>query len=147
MTILTRVMGDTKRSWDVGLFVFFSVCDCMCEVHIICLELLLSIVYSFSLILKKIVIYFMIALSLHWCMWAFSGYDEHGAVHAKSLTQSCSTLCNVMDCSLPGSSVHGILQAKTLEWTAMPSSRGSSQLRGQTCISHFSCIGMWVLYH
>ena len=86
MTILTRVMGDTKRSWDVGLFVFFSVCDCMCEVHIICLELLLSIVYSFSLIFKKIVIYFMIALSLHWCMWAFSGYDEHGAVHAKSLS-------------------------------------------------------------
>ena len=42
-------------------------------------------------------------------------------VHAKSL-QSCPTLCDPMDCSLLGSSVHGILQARTLEWVAMPSS-------------------------
>ena len=40
------------------------------------------------------------------------------------LLQSCPTLCNPMDCSLPGSSVHGILQAKILEWVAMISSRG-----------------------
>ena len=46
-------------------------------------------------------------------------------VHAK-LPQSCSTLCNPMDCSLPGSSVHGILQARILEWVVMLSSRGSS---------------------
>ena len=37
-----------------------------------------------------------------------------------------SALCNPMDCSLPGSSVHGILQARTLEWVAIPFSRGSS---------------------
>ena len=49
-------------------------------------------------------------------------------MHAKSL-QSCLTLWNPMNCSLPGSSVHGSLQARTLEWVAMPSSRGSSQLR------------------
>ena len=42
-------------------------------------------------------------------------------------TQSCPTLCNLMDCSPPGSSVHGILQARILEWVAMPSSRGYSQ--------------------
>ena len=42
------------------------------------------------------------------------------------LLHSCLTLCYSMDCSLPGSSVHGILQAKILEWVAMPSSRGSS---------------------
>ena len=46
-------------------------------------------------------------------------------VLAKSL-QSCLTLCDSMDCSLPGSSVHGILQARILEWVAMPSSRESS---------------------
>ena len=46
----------------------------------------------------------------------------------KSL-QSCPTVCNPMDQSLPGSSVHGILQARILEWIAMPSSRGSSQPR------------------
>ena len=47
--------------------------------------------------------------------------------------QSCLTLCDCMDCSLPGSSVHGILQARILKWVAMPSSRRSSQLRDQTC--------------
>ena len=46
-------------------------------------------------------------------------------VHAK-LLQSCPTLCDPMDCSPPGSSVHGILQARILEWITMPSSRGSS---------------------
>ena len=46
-----------------------------------------------------------------------------------------------MDCSLPVSSVHGVLQATILEWIAMPSSRGSSRPRDQTCVSHVSCIG------
>ena len=54
-------------------------------------------------------------------------------------------LCKSMDCSPPGSSVDGILQARILEWIAMPFSRGSSQPRGQTCISYVSCIGRWVL--
>ena len=55
--------------------------------------------------------------------------------------QSCLTLCDPMDCSPPGSSVHGILQARILEWLAMPSSMGSSQLRDWTRISCVSCIG------
>ena len=42
------------------------------------------------------------------------------------VAQSCLTLCDPMDCSLPGSSVHGILQARTLEWVAISFSRGSS---------------------
>ena len=42
------------------------------------------------------------------------------------VAQLCSTLCNAMDCSLPDSSLRGILQTKILEWVAMPSSRGSS---------------------
>ena len=46
-------------------------------------------------------------------------------VHAQ-LLQLCLTLCNPMDLSLPGSSVHGISQARILEWVAMPSSRGSA---------------------
>ena len=49
-----------------------------------------------------------------------------------SVAQSCLTLCDPMDCSPPGSSVHGMLQARILEWVAMPSSRGSSQPRDQT---------------
>ena len=48
--------------------------------------------------------------------------------HAQSL-QSCLTLCDPVDCSPAGSSVHGILLARILEWAAMPSSRGSSQCR------------------
>ena len=55
-------------------------------------------------------------------------------VGAKSL-QSYSTLCTPMDCSLPGSSVHGILQARKWEWVAMPSSKGSSQPGDWTRIS------------
>ena len=46
------------------------------------------------------------------------------------LLQSFPILCNSMDCSPPGSSVHGILQARILEWVAMPSSRGSSPTQG-----------------
>ena len=51
--------------------------------------------------------------------------------------QSCLTLCYPVDCSPPGFSVHGILQARILEWVAMPSSKGSSQPRDRT---HVSCI-------
>ena len=53
------------------------------------------------------------------------------AAAAKSL-QSCPTLCDPMDCSLPGSSVHGIFQARILKWVAISISRGSSQPRDQT---------------
>ena len=52
-----------------------------------------------------------------------------------------------MDCSPPGTSIHGILQARILEWVAMPSSRGSSQPRDQICISYVCCICRQVLYH
>ena len=58
-------------------------------------------------------------------------------LHAK-LLQSCPTLCNPIDCSPPGSSVHGI---------AMPSCRGSSWPRDQTCISRISYIERQVLYY
>ena len=51
------------------------------------------------------------------------------------VAQSCLTLCDPLDCSLPVSSVHGILQARTLEWVAVPFSRGSSQPRDRTQIS------------
>ena len=47
------------------------------------------------------------------------------------VAQSCPTLSDPMDCSPPGSSVHGISQTKTLEWVAIPFSRGSSQPRDQ----------------
>ena len=46
--------------------------------------------------------------------------------HECQATKSCPTLCDSMDCDQPGSSVHGILQARILEWVAISSSRGSS---------------------
>ena len=67
-------------------------------------------------------------------------------LYTKSL-QSCLTFCDPMDYSRPGSSVHGIVQARTLEWVAVPSSRGSSGPRDQTCTSDISCIGKQVLCH
>ena len=51
------------------------------------------------------------------------------------VAQSCPTLCNPMDCSPPGSSIHGILQARVLEWAAIPFSGGSSPPRDRTPIS------------
>ena len=50
--------------------------------------------------------------------------------------QSCPTLCDAMDCSLPGSSVHMIPQARILEWVAVPFCRESLQTRVQTQVSH-----------
>ena len=65
---------------------------------------------------------------------------------AKSL-QSYLTLCDPMDCSPPGSSVHGILQTRILKWVAVPFSRGSSQPKDGTHVSFVSSIGRRVLYH
>ena len=66
-------------------------------------------------------------------------------MHAQ-LLQSYPTFCNPMDCSPPGSSVRGILQARILEWIAIPSSRGSSRPRNWTQVSCIPCIGKWVLH-
>ena len=55
-----------------------------------------------------------------------------------SVTPSCLTLCDPMDCSPPGPSVHGDSPDKILEWVEMPVSRGSSQSRDQTQISHIA---------
>ena len=52
-----------------------------------------------------------------------------------------------MDCSPLGSSVHGVLQARILEWVAISFSRGSSQPRDRTHVSYVSYISSWVLYH
>ena len=52
------------------------------------------------------------------------------------VAESCPRLCDLMNCSLPGSSVHGILQARILEWVAIPFSKRSSQPRDRTLVSH-----------
>ena len=61
------------------------------------------------------------------------------------VTQLCRTLCDPTDCSPPGSSVHGILQARILEWIAISFSRGSSWCRDRTQVSRIAgrCFNLW----
>ena len=63
-----------------------------------------------------------------------------------SVTQLCLTICDPMNCSLPGSSIHGILQARTLKWVAMSFSMDSSWPGDQTQVSCISCrfFTIWV---
>ena len=60
--------------------------------------------------------------------------------------QSYMILCDTMDYSLPGSAVHGIHQARILEWVSAPSSWKSSPPRDRTCIPYIIYFGRWVLY-
>ena len=60
---------------------------------------------------------------------------KESEVKWSGVAQSCPTLCDPVDCSLPGSSLHGILQARVLEWGASSFSRGSSQPRNRTLVS------------
>ena len=62
------------------------------------------------------------------------GFKKHCAVLCL-VAQSCMTLCHSMDCSPPGSSVQGVLQARILEWVDIPCFRGSSLPRDRTWIS------------
>ena len=64
-------------------------------------------------------------------------------VWVSSVVQLCPTLCDPMDCSPPGSCVHGISQARILGWVAISFCRGSSQPRDQNWVS---CTGMWMVY-
>ena len=68
-------------------------------------------------------------------------------MHLCWVTSVVLTLWDPMDCSLPGSSLPGILQTRILEWVAMPSSTGSSRPRDWTRFPYISCTGRRVLYH
>ena len=61
--------------------------------------------------------------------------------------QSCLTLCNPMDYSPAGSSVHGIPQARILEWVSTSYAKGSSKPKDRTCVSYVSCTDRQVPYH
>ena len=72
------------------------------------------------------------------CLWIVTELCTYDASMLVKSLQSCLTLCNPMDHSPPGSSVHGILPARILEWVAMPSSRGPSRPRDRTRVSYIS---------
>ena len=67
-----------------------------------------------------------------------SAYVEPWIQKESEIAQSCLTVCDPVDCSPPGSSVHGILQARILEWVAISFSRGSSQPRDRTRVSRIA---------
>ena len=72
-------------------------------------------------------------------MWQVQGVTPATLIavnEVSEVAQMSLTLCDPMDCSLPGSSVHGIFQARILEWVAISFSRGSSQPRDWTQVSH-----------
>ena len=69
----------------------------------------------------------------NWCHTTFLQW-----LNWTEIAQSCRTLCDPMDCSLPGSSIHEIFQARVLEWVAISFSRGSSQPRDRTLVSRIT---------
>ena len=80
-------------------------------------------------------------------LFLWSNYTFYSILYALVHTQSCLTLCDPVDCGPPGSSGHGIFQARILEWATIFSSRGSSRPRARTRGSCVSCIGRQLLYH
>ena len=110
---------------------FWSTVDLKCCIHFKCTAKWSNYTYIYTYIYIYIYIYID---SLH-CYVVNSTIvfsDSIKSVNTVKVTQLCPSLCDPMDCSLPGSSVHGILQSRIREWVAIPFSRGSFQLRSQT---------------
>ena len=91
-------------------------------------------------VLEWVAVAFSLSSAVHGLTKTQDPREECMCVCAKSF-QSFLTLCDLMDCSPQGSSVHDILQARTLEWVPLPSSRRSSQPMNWTHVSYVSYIG------
>ena len=104
------------------------------EIHLLLQD---SAFFFFSISRETTSLYFQRNTILHWLVPFIIG------------AESCLTLCNPIDCRPPGSSVHGISQARILEWVAISFSRGSSWSRDRThvaCVSCTSFVGRLILY-
>ena len=128
--------GRTCRPWKFGPSSEHPICSC-CD-HMTLGEGLafLSMDIPASIKTRRAVLTSCLIHREIFCFWKT---QETFVVVVESLSPVWR-FCNTLDYSQPGSSVHGILQARILEWVAMPSSRGSSQPRNQICIS---CIGIY----
>ena len=80
-----------------------------------------------------------------WCQPPDLHFFIEESESESEVAQSCPTLCDPMDCSLPGSSLHGILQARVLIWVSISFSRESSQPKDQTWVSCIpgKCFNLW----
>ena len=98
----------------------------------------LSLLYGSNLFLLLLFSYFLSLVFFHWgivalhCCVSLCCIMKWISCVLVWVAQSCPTLCDCMDCSPPGSSVHGFLRARILEWVAIPFSRGSSWPGDQT---------------
>ena len=115
-----------------------------------------SVPWSSSSISDRVDSFCMLSIRTDtWCkvsrifMWRdylkLTTHTENGTPSESEVAQLCPTLCNPFDCSLPGSSLDGVLQARILEWIAISFSRGSSWPRDQTRVSHIAgrCFNLW----
>ena len=107
-----------------------------------------NVFFFFILTLKKSCFTFVYVFTLHVCHYLTLCVCVCVCVCtcAKSL-QSRPALCHPVDYSPPGSSAHGTLQARILEWVAIAFSRASSRPRDWTHVSYVSCLGRRVLFH
>ena len=101
----------------------------------------LEIIFTSFLVLKTGFIICATHETLRFCLFCFNRNEFYWVC---SVAQSCLTLCNTMDCSLPHSSVHGIFQVRILEWVAISFSRGIFLTQGLT-VHLLYC--KWTLYH
>ena len=109
-------------------------------------------------LLKKLFFFFFLSLeySIAFLLleYIYNAVLVSAVQQSESVIQAACSVASVVsdslwpnDYSLPGFSVHGILQARILEWVAILSSRGSSPPRDRTQVSYVSCTGRQVLYH
>ena len=84
-----------------------------------------------------------------WSLWSIMSLRAcwQSCIHACLVAQLCLTFCDPVDCHPPGSSVHGILQARIVEWVAISYTWGSSQPRDQSHVSCICSIDRQILYH
>ena len=101
--------------------------------------------FAHLLLLILMIFVYVVIINEVFCVYIYIQMYIHR--HACSVAQLCLTLWDSMDCSPSGSSVHGISQARILEWVAVSFSRGSSWPKDWTHVSFISCNGKWIFYH
>ena len=139
--LIEPVVGSVGSVGSVGFVGFVFV-------EALCLILMSSFIWAALGLGCCSEMWFNLGRGKRCCILFRGATNIPGLICARVLSlQSCPTLCCPTDHSPPGSSVHGILQARILEQVAMPSSRGSSWPRDWTHVSYVSWIGWWVLSH
>ena len=118
----------------------------LCDTGITCSLLLQLLGLAYLCMCDKVILFLNFPPLLVLQLLMLCNYCIPKQVSEAQLPYSGPILCDPVDCSLPGSSVHGIFQTGILEWVSISFSRGSSPPRGWTSVSCVSCIGRRILY-